>query len=90
MSGRIPSATRFEQEPGTPLGLVDPDFDQAGCGNVMVLIAKVVGLTQARREGLVVFAQFGEHVRWFYVFSIIVEYALEPGDVADRPERSAS
>src|ERR1700704_4945795 len=90
MSGRIPLAARFEQEPRTPLGFVDPDFDQAGGGNVTMLFAYVVGLTEARRKGLVVFAQFGEHVRRFYVFGVIVEYALEAGDVADRPQRRAS
>src|ERR1700694_5494373 len=30
MSGGIPVAARLEEEPGAPLGFVDPHFDQAG------------------------------------------------------------
>src|SRR5262249_24675383 len=49
---------RLEQEPGAPLGLVDPVLDQAGAGHVLVLVANRLGLAQARRQLLVVVAQF--------------------------------
>ena len=39
----------FEQEPGAPLGLVDPVFQQACRGNVACLIAQQVCLTHAAR-----------------------------------------
>ena len=72
----ISLAARLEQEPGTPLGLVYPDFDQARGGDVTVLVADVVGLAQARGKRLVVLAQFGEHVLRLDILGIVVEYAL--------------
>src|ERR1700758_1453532 len=56
-------AGRLEQEPGPPLGLVDPVLDQAGAGHVLMLVANRVGLAQARCQLLVVVAQFGEHIQ---------------------------
>lgn len=32
----------FRQEPGAALGLIDPVFDQARCGDVVVLLAEFV------------------------------------------------
>src|SRR5258707_3888466 len=37
-------------------------LDQAGAGHVLVLVANRVSLAQARRQLLVVVAQFGEHI----------------------------
>jgi hypothetical protein len=45
VSARIPLTASLNQEPGAPLGLVDPDFDQAGSGDITMLIADVVSLT---------------------------------------------
>src|SRR5919198_412790 len=62
-SGSLPwNAGRLEQEPGTPLGLVDPVLDQAGAGHVVVLVADRVRLAQVRRQLLVVVAQLGKHI----------------------------
>jgi len=41
--GGIALTTRFEQEPGTPLGLEDPDLYRAGNCDVMVPVAHFVG-----------------------------------------------
>src|SRR6185437_9906146 len=43
VSARIAFAARLEQEPGAPLGLVDPDLDEARGRDVAVLFADVVG-----------------------------------------------
>jgi selenocysteine-specific translation elongation factor len=59
MSGGIASAACLEQEPGTPLRLVNPNFDQAGSSNVLVFLADATGLAQARGECLAVLAQLG-------------------------------
>src|SRR5215470_10851685 len=48
----------FEQEPGPPLGLVDPVLDQARARHVASLVAHVVGLAHACDHVLVVVAQF--------------------------------
>jgi hypothetical protein len=67
MSGGIASAACLEQEPGTPLRLVNPNFDQAGSSNVLVFLADAMGLAQARGECVAVLAQLGEHVLWLTV-----------------------
>jgi len=56
VAGRIPSAAGFEQEPGAPFRLVNPDFDQAGGGDVFVILTNVVSLAKSRRQHLAVFA----------------------------------
>ena len=52
----------LEQEPGAPLGLVDPDLEQAGGGHIAVLVAQPVRLAHAHGQLLVVVAQLGQHV----------------------------
>src|SRR5438270_10009879 len=52
----------FEEEPGSAFALIDPNFDQTGCGNITMLVAHVVRLAQSRGERLVVLGQFGQHV----------------------------
>src|SRR5215471_7596755 len=84
------NAGRFEQEPGTPLGLVDPVLDQAGAGHVVVLVANRVGLAQARRQLLVVVAQLCEHVEGGDEVRVVVQHALQAADVADRAQRGAA
>jgi hypothetical protein len=34
----------LEQEPGAPPGFIDPDFQQAGGGNIVVLLAETMRL----------------------------------------------
>src|SRR5712692_10533750 len=61
-------ATRLKKEPGAPLGFVDPHLDEAGGGDVAVLVAHVMRLAKARRKVPVVLAQLGEHVLRIHVF----------------------
>src|SRR5215471_12055599 len=74
----------FEQEPCTPLGLIDPDLQQACGGNIPVLLAKVVCLADVCYELFVVLAQFGKHIHRRNKLRIIVRNALQAADVADR------
>src|SRR5215469_18202549 len=83
-------AGRLEQEPGAPLGLVDPVLDQAGAGHVLVLVANRVGFAQARRQLLVVVAQFGKHIQRRDEVGVVVQHTLQAGDVADRAQRGAA
>jgi hypothetical protein len=46
MPGRIAPASCLEQKPGAALGLVNPNFDEAGSSNVLVFVPDAVGLTQ--------------------------------------------
>src|SRR5713226_4217814 len=90
MAGGVALATRLEQEPGAPLGLVDPHLDQACGGDVAVLVAHVVRLAKARRKLLVVLAQLGEHVQGLYVLGVVIQYALRAGDAADGLQRGSA
>src|SRR5260221_12872883 len=90
MAGGVPAAARLEQVPGALLGLVDPDFDQAGGGNGAVLVNNVVNLAQTSGKRLVVVAQFGKHVQRFDVLRIVVQHALKARDASDRPERGST
>src|ERR1700756_4438730 len=83
-------AGRLEQEPGPPLGLVDPVLDQAGAGHVLVLVANRVGLAQARRQLLVIVAQFGEHIQRGDEVGVVVQHTLQAADMADRAQRGAA
>src|ERR1700722_7574978 len=80
------AAGRFKQEPSPALGLVNPNFEQAGGRDVAVFVAHVVDLAQARRQALVVVAQLRKHVLWIDIVSVIVEKGLTPGDVSDRAQ----
>ena len=42
----ISSAARFEEEPFPPLRFVDPCLDEAGGGDVAMLVADFVGFPQ--------------------------------------------
>src|SRR5579871_2774942 len=76
MTRRVPAPARFEQEPGSPLGLVDPVLDQAGGRDVSMLIAHIVHLAQSGGERLVVLAQLGEHVERIDILGIVIRNAL--------------
>src|SRR5206468_7500756 len=60
----IRPARGLEKEPGAPLGFINPNFDQARCGDVSMFFANVVRLAQARGQLLVVPGEFCEHVQW--------------------------
>ena len=78
MTCGIAASTRLEQKPGAPLGLVDPNLNQARGGDVAMLLADVVGLAKTGRERLVVFPQFGKHIEGFDVVRVIVCDSLQP------------
>src|SRR5229473_7941112 len=80
----------LEQEPCTPLGLIDPDFQQARGSNIVVLVAQAMRLAQACRQLLIVIAQFGEHVHRRDKIRIVVQDALQAADVADRMQGRAA
>ena len=54
--GGVPVARRFEQEPGAPFGFIDPHFDQAGGGDIVMFVANVMRFAKPLREHFVVFA----------------------------------
>src|ERR1019366_4857730 len=80
----------LKQEPGAPLRLVDPGFQQARAGDVAVLVAKAVRFAQAGRQLPVVVTQLGEHVLRRDEIGIVVQDALQPADVPDRAQGRAA
>ena len=66
----------FEEEPGPPLGFIDPNFKEAGGGNVAVFIADVVSFAEVRGQRLIVLAQLGKHILRLDVLGVIVCDAL--------------
>jgi hypothetical protein len=77
----------LEQEPSASLGFVDPDFEQTGRRDVIVLVAKCMGLPHVGGELPVVVAELGKHCRRRDELGVVVEQPLQPADMADRPQR---
>src|SRR5262249_15143336 len=67
----VTCARRFKQEPGTALGLVDPNLKQACGSNAAVIVAQILRLAHARDQLLIVLTQFGEHVHWRHKIRIV-------------------
>src|SRR5262249_3323694 len=79
-----------QQEPSAPLRFVDPVLDQARGRHVAMLVGKVMGLSQVRDELFIVLAQLGQQVERGDVVGFFVEHALQPCDVANRAQGSAT
>src|SRR5438094_537035 len=84
------STNDLEQEPGPSLGLVNPVLDQAGGGDVVVLVANGVRGPQRPRELLIVRAEFGQHFVGGDELLIVVADALVSRDVADGADRGGT
>src|ERR1700735_2621781 len=79
------SGTRdLGQEPGSAFSLVDPVLDQAGGGDVVVLIAELMSGTKFSYELLVVVEELGQHIYRRDEFRVVVLQALMLCDVPDR------
>jgi len=77
-------------EPRASLGLVDPNLNEAGAGDVVVLLAKGMHLTQVCGQLAVVVSQLGKHVERRNKTCVIVENTLQARDLADRAKRGAA
>src|SRR5580704_16016795 len=78
----------LRQEPGSALGLVDPVLDQAGGGDVVVLIADLMSRAQVPGQLQIVGAKLGQHVLRRHELGVVVFQALMLRDVPDRVDRS--
>src|SRR5262245_17372277 len=83
-------ARNLGQEPGSPLGLVDPYFDQAGGRDVVVRATGLMGRAKKPRQLLVVRLQLRQHLVGSNEVLIVVLQTLMPGDIADGPKRCSS
>src|SRR5207302_2292944 len=72
----LPTVFYLRQKPGAALRLIDPNFNQTGCGDVTMLVTYVVRLAQSRGQRLVVLCQLGNHVGRIDVVRVVVEHAL--------------
>lgn len=79
---RVRATTCLEEKPSPPRCLVDPLLNQARAGDVTLLIAKVVGLAQSRREGFIVLAKFCKHIERLDIIGVVISDALFATDVA--------
>lgn len=79
----------FKEEPGAAFGLVDPDLNQASGGVVASLAGDLVGGSQAFNQGPVVGVKFEEHVAGGHKFLIVVDDALQLGNVTDGADGRA-
>src|SRR5262245_57811694 len=83
----LSSLRYFRQEPGSPFGFVDPNLDQTGGRDIVVVVANLVGGPQTSRQLLVVIAQLADHLERSDRFVIIIFQPLVFPDVADRTDR---
>src|ERR1017187_2041689 len=72
----------FEQEPRTPLRLVNPDFDQAGGCVIIGFADDHMRSAQALYKGLVVGVEFPQHLGWAHKLLVVVRNPLQPGNVS--------
>src|ERR687885_154401 len=70
--------------------LVDPDFDQAGSCNVVILVTKRMRLTQRMDKLTIVLTKFNEHVFGRNKLLIVVFKPLVSADVTDGPNGHAA
>lgn len=87
---RRAGAGGFEEEPGPPLGLVDPGFNQARGADIVVFLAEAVNFSQSGGEASIILAQFRQHIERLHVVGVVVEDPLRAGDVADGTDRRGS
>src|ERR1700757_2358069 len=80
--------SRFEQEPGPSLSLIDPILDQAGRGDVVALVTNLVGGAQKFYQLLVIFHQFSQHLFWTDKLGIVILQPLMFGNIGNRSQRS--
>src|ERR1700735_2793265 len=84
------SGTRdLGQEPGSAFSLVDPVLDQAGGGDVVVLLAELMSGTKFSCELLVVVEKLGQHIYRRDEFRVVVLQPLMLCDVPVRVGRGA-
>lgn len=73
----------LEEEPGPPLRLIHPRFEQTCAGHIIMLVAQPMRLAHTRRELFVIIAQLRQHIEWRDIVSVIVQNTLQTADVAD-------
>src|ERR1700689_384696 len=76
----------LRQEPGAALSLVNPDFDQTGGSDVVVLFTYLVRCAQISRQIQVVRTKLGQHVFRGHALGVVVLEALMLRDIADGPD----
>src|ERR1700720_2138087 len=83
-------ADDFPQKPGAAFGLIDPVFNQAGRGNIIVLFANLMRGAQKSRKVAIVGMDLSKHVLRADGFLVVVFQALVLSDVADGMKRRAA
>jgi hypothetical protein len=86
----VPLACCLEKKPGSSLGFIDPNFDQARRGKVTMLVAHVMCFAKVCGQRFVVVGQLGDHVQGLDIFRIVIEHALIAGNVTDRSQRKSA
>ena len=76
----------FKEEPGASLGFVDPNLEQAGGGDIVMFVAKLVRFPHPPRQLAVVLAQLRQHIERLDVFRVVVFDPLHPAYLARRTQ----
>src|SRR5579862_8280513 len=71
------------KKPGTALGLVNPNLNQAGGSEIAVVLADFVGGAQPASQFAIVGQQLGQHVPGGDKFRVVVAQTLVAGDIAN-------
>src|ERR1700730_330311 len=88
---RLKTGINLVEKPGSPLGLVDPVLDQAGCRDVVMPIADLMGRAQGTYQELVVGAKLGKHLLRIDKFLIVILQTSVLCNISNRMEgRSAN
>jgi hypothetical protein len=83
-------ADDFPQKPGAAFGLIDPVFNQAGRGHIIVLFADLMRGAQESRKVAIVGMDLSKHILRADGFLVVVFQTLVLCDIADRAKRCAS
>ena len=79
----------FRQEPNATLRLVDPDFDETGRADIVMLIAELVRLAHEFDQPLIVGGQLEHHICGRDGRFVVVLQTLVVGYVTDRSKRTS-
>src|SRR6266850_2444106 len=86
----VAAPCRLEKEPHAPFRLVNPGLYQAGARHIPMFAAKSVRFAKPRRELFIVVAQLRKHIEGRNVLRVVVQNALETGNVTDGAQRRSA
>ena len=81
---------RFEEEPATPLSLINPVLEKTCCSEILIIGAEGMESAHDLDQPLFVFTKFTKHIGWSDEIRVIVGEALQTTDVSNRANGRAA